>query len=114
MKSSGLITPSWQVLDGMDAENNCKLASLSGQTSYISGMLIGALGWYFKATGRSEFLQDGSKLLQQFNTLNLRNGTVTDRCEPKCAPNAVPPKGYQYFITNRNGYQGIGILCGFH
>jgi hypothetical protein len=93
MKSSGVITQLWQVLDGMDADKNCKLAGLSGQTSYIPGMLIGSLGWYFKATGRIEFLQDGSKLLQQFNTIFLRNGTVTDRCEPKCATNQVPPKG---------------------
>lgn len=56
-------------------------------------MLIGALGYYFKASNNQEYLKDASKILGRFSTVFVKNNIITDTCEPSCAANQVPPKG---------------------
>lgn len=87
----GLVSKSWKVYDGIDGGQGCGMNI--NEHSYNSGVLVGALGWLFKATNDASYLADASALVKASISEFTRNGIIADPCEPKCKPNEVQAKG---------------------
>ncbi|KAI8924613.1 glycosyl hydrolase family 76-domain-containing protein [Entophlyctis helioformis] len=94
LKSSGLVTADWRVLDGANAPN-CATPNRN-ELSYKIGTLVGALGWLFKSTGKTQYQTEAGLILDVALRQFAPNNIFTDPCEaanPTCPANQVSPKG---------------------
>ena len=108
----------WSVRDGVDGNQGCGMNI--DVHSYNSGILLGALGWLFKATNDPAWLSDGSKILARTLATFSSSGIIFDPCEPNCAQNSVQAKGtmirglgyYASFTNSQQDKQSIRSVLG--
>ncbi|TPX63076.1 hypothetical protein SpCBS45565_g06900 [Spizellomyces sp. 'palustris'] len=79
MKTSGLVTADWAVLDGANAPT-CTQVDRT-EWSYNAGTLMGALAYMYKATKMGTYLDDAKKLLPVAIGKFTQNGIIN---EPVC------------------------------
>jgi mannan endo-1,6-alpha-mannosidase len=91
LKSSGIVSSTFQVADGVIAD--CTTTDVFW--SYNAGMLLAALGEYRLATGQSKYDEDSKLLLRKTLDLFAPNGILTDGCEAdySCKENLSQFKG---------------------
>lgn len=98
MISSGTITPSGDVFDGIDAAPDARGGQCSKANfilSYQKGMASGALALLAGATKNNQYLTTAHTVFQRATQTFLRNNIVFDPCETvnKCDANKATPKG---------------------
>ena len=94
MKSIGLITSAWHVLDGVTySPNGCVLSEK--EFSYSYGVLVGSLALLSKYTNDPSYASDASNILDFSLSLFTVNNVFTDPCESNnsCPVNSVSFKG---------------------
>ena len=98
MVSSGTISPSFDVYDGIDAapdasRGQCARANLL--LSYKSGMTSGALAVLGGATKNQMYIDVAQNIFRKGVQLFTQNGIIFDPCESenKCSINVSAPKG---------------------
>lgn len=90
MKSSGIISSNYQISDGVLAPS-CELQA--GRTSYLFGMLAGAVGALYAATQERAFLVDATGIFNAGMATYSKQDIFVDACEPNCPLDQVSPKG---------------------
>ncbi|KAI8924612.1 glycosyl hydrolase family 76-domain-containing protein [Entophlyctis helioformis] len=94
LKSSGLVTADWRVLDGGNAPT-CRPPNPE-ELSYKIGTLLGGIGWLYKSTGKEQYQTEAASMLDVALRTFAPNNIFTDPCEaanPTCRANQVSPKG---------------------
>ncbi|KAI8908021.1 glycoside hydrolase [Gorgonomyces haynaldii] len=102
-----------KVFDGVDADQGCGMNI--NEHSYNPGVLLGAMGWLYKATNNQQWVTDASVILRQSLATFSSNNIVTDPCEPRCPANQLEFKGpyvqglgyYAAFTNNQQDKQTV-------
>ncbi|KAJ3019560.1 hydrolase 76 protein [Thoreauomyces humboldtii] len=104
MKTVGVVTSDWQVLDGVHSTACTVIDPL--RLSYETGVLLGGLGYMYKATGDAIYLTDASSILASALPYFAPAGVIT---EPTC-PTGNNTCSVDYPMFKPQLVRGLGML----